>query len=111
MNASSYRGGAILFLRLFSISFVPFPFHYNECFFVHQFGKGGTAENDEASGADGRTGWEIEREAFFSTQHQTAQTETAALGWFYCDSPTAAALLLLWWGVDTVWNGFSLLNL
>ena len=29
------------FLRLFSISFVPFPFHYNECFFVHQFGKGG----------------------------------------------------------------------
>ena len=41
MNASSYRGGAILFLCLFSISFVPFPFHYNECFFVHQFGKGG----------------------------------------------------------------------
>ena len=41
LNASSYRGGAILFLRLFSISFVPFPFHYNECFFVHQFGKGG----------------------------------------------------------------------
>ncbi|MGN9098481.1 hypothetical protein, partial [Flintibacter porci] len=36
-----YRGGAIPFLRLFSISFVPFPFHYNECFFVHQFGKGG----------------------------------------------------------------------
>ena len=72
---------------------------------------GRAAENDEASGADGRTGWEIEREAFFSTRHQTAQTETAALGWFYCDSPTAAALLLLWWGVDTVWNGFSLLNL
>lgn len=41
LNASSYRGGAIPFLRLFSISFVPFPFHYNGCFFVHQFGKGG----------------------------------------------------------------------
>lgn len=24
---------------------------------------------------------------------------------------TAAALLLLWWGLDTVWNGLSLLNL
>lgn len=24
--------------------FVPFPFHYNECFSVHQFGKGGIAE-------------------------------------------------------------------
>ncbi|WP_446661438.1 hypothetical protein [Clostridioides difficile] len=36
-------------MRLFSISFVPFPFHYNECFFVHQFGKGGNllAENEK----------------------------------------------------------------
>ena len=24
---------------------------------------------------------------------------------------TAAALLLLWWGLDTVWNGLSLLSL
>ena len=62
MNASSYRGGAIPFLRLFSISFVPFPFHYNECFFVHQFGKGGRVSGgatydgyvSEISGLDDR---------------------------------------------------------
>ena len=36
----------------------------------------------------------------------------------HLDSPTwvvllmaVAALLLLWWGLDTVWNGLSLLNL
>ena len=35
----------------------------------------------------------------------------------HLDGPTwavllmAAALLLLWWGLDTVWNGLSLLNL
>ena len=36
----------------------------------------------------------------------------------YLDGPTAvvllmaaAALLLLWWGLDTIWNGLSLLNL
>lgn len=38
---------------------------------------GGAAENGEASGADERTGWEAEREAFFSARHQTAQTESA----------------------------------
>ena len=38
---------------------------------------GRTAESGEASGADERTGWEAEREAFFSAQHQTAQTESA----------------------------------
>ena len=38
---------------------------------------GRTAESGEASGADERTGWETEREAFFSVQHQTAQTESA----------------------------------
>ena len=44
-------------------------------------GAGGrTAESGEASGADGRTGWEAEREAFFSAQHQTAQTAAAAPG-------------------------------
>ena len=32
------------------------------------------AENDEASGADGRTGWETEREAFFSAQNQPARS-------------------------------------
>ena len=40
LNPSSYRGGAIPFLRLFSISFVPFPFHYNECFLSIDSGKG-----------------------------------------------------------------------
>ena len=38
---------------------------------------GGAAESGEASGADERTGWETEREAFFSARHQTAQTESA----------------------------------
>ena len=38
---------------------------------------GRTAESGEASGADERTGWEAEREAFFSARHQTAQTESA----------------------------------
>ena len=38
---------------------------------------GRTAESGEASGADERTGWETEREAFFSAQHQAAQTESA----------------------------------
>jgi len=45
---------------------------------------GRVAENDEASGTDGRTGWEAEREAFFSAQHQT---ETAVPGWSDCGSP------------------------
>ena len=48
---------------------------------------GGAAESGEASGADERTGWEAEREAFFSTQHQTAQTAAAAPGWSHMDSP------------------------
>ena len=38
---------------------------------------GRATESGEASGADGRTGWEAEREAFFSARHQTAQTESA----------------------------------
>ena len=38
---------------------------------------GRAAESGEASGADERTGWEAEREAFFSAQHQAAQTESA----------------------------------
>ena len=43
----------------------------------HESGVGGSAESGEASGADERTGWETEREAFFSAQHQNAQTESA----------------------------------
>src|SRR5699024_10529770 len=38
---------------------------------------GRVAESGEASGADERTGWETEREAFFSARHQAAQTESA----------------------------------
>lgn len=38
---------------------------------------GGTAESGEASGADERTGWETEREFFFSAQNQTSQTASA----------------------------------
>lgn len=45
------------------------------------------AESGEAPGADERTGWEAEREAFFSAQHQTAQTATAAPGWPDMDCP------------------------
>ena len=48
---------------------------------------GGVAESGEASGADERTGWETEREAFFSARHQTTQTATAAPGWSHMDSP------------------------
>ena len=45
---------------------------------------GRAAESGEASGADARTGWEAEREAFFSARHQTA---TAAPGWSDMGSP------------------------
>ena len=48
---------------------------------------GRAAESGEASGADERTGWESERVAFFSAQHQTAQTAAAASGWSHMGSP------------------------
>ena len=48
---------------------------------------GGTAESGEASGAAERTGWEAEREAFFSVRHQTAQTAAAAPGWSHMGGP------------------------
>ena len=38
---------------------------------------GRAAESAEASGADDRTGWEAEREFFFSAQNQTSQTASA----------------------------------
>lgn len=41
---------------------------------------GRAAESSEASGADERTGWEAEREAFFSAQHQSLQSASAAPG-------------------------------
>ena len=42
---------------------------------------GRAAESGEASGADERTGWEAEREAFFSAQYQTTQASSSAPGW------------------------------
>lgn len=41
---------------------------------------GWVAETNGTSGADGRTGWEAEREIFLSAQHQTAQATAAAPG-------------------------------
>ena len=40
-----------------------------------------TTGGGEASGGDDSTGWEKEREAFFSSQAQTAQTAPSGLGW------------------------------
>ena len=48
---------------------------------------GRTAESGEASGADERTGWETERETFFSARHQTAQTAATAPGWPHMGGP------------------------
>ena len=48
---------------------------------------GRATESGETSGADERTGWEAEREAFFSARHQTAQTAAAAPGWSHMDGP------------------------
>ena len=47
----------------------------------HTDADGRAAESSKASGADERTGWEAEREAFFSAQYQTTQTAPAAPGW------------------------------
>ena len=41
---------------------------------------GGTAEVATAFGSDGRTGWEKEREAFLTSQIQTAQTLSSGMG-------------------------------
>ena len=43
----------------------------------HADAAGRAAESGEASGADDRTGWETEREFFFSAQNQTSQTASA----------------------------------
>ena len=48
---------------------------------------GRAAESGEASGADERTGWEAEREAFFSAKYQTTQATSAAPGWSDMGSP------------------------
>ena len=43
----------------------------------HTDAAGRSAEDGAASGADERTGWETEREAFFSARHQATQTASA----------------------------------
>ena len=43
----------------------------------HADAAGRSAESGAASGADDRTGWEAEREAFFSAQYQTTQAASA----------------------------------
>ena len=48
---------------------------------------GGPGAGCGGSTAAAATGWEVEREAFFSARHQTAQTATAAPGWSHMDSP------------------------
>ncbi len=48
---------------------------------------GGAVESGEASGVAERTGWETEREAFFSGRHQTAQTTASAPGWSHMGGP------------------------
>ena len=53
----------------------------------HTDADGRAAESSKASGGDDRTGWEAEREAFFSARHQPSQTATAAPGWSDCGSP------------------------
>ena len=53
----------------------------------HADAAGRSAESGAASGADDRTGWEAEREAFFSAQYQTTQAASAAPGWSDVGSP------------------------
>lgn len=43
----------------------------------HTDATGRSAEDGAASGADDRTGWETEREFFFSAQNQASQTASA----------------------------------
>ena len=65
----------------------------------HADAAGQSSEDGTASGADERTGWETERETFFSARHQTAQTATTAPGWPHMGGPangggsTASALV------------------
>ena len=53
----------------------------------HTDADGRAAESGEASGADERTGWETEREAFFSARHQATQTAAATPGWSHMGGP------------------------
>ena len=53
----------------------------------HADAAGRSSESGEASGANDRTGWETERETFFSARHQTTQAASAAPGWSDMGSP------------------------
>ena len=53
----------------------------------HTDAAGRSAEDGAASGTDDRTGWETERETFFSARHQTAQTAATAPGWPHMGGP------------------------
>ena len=53
----------------------------------HTDAAGRSAEDGAASGTDDRTGWETERETFFSAQNQTAQTAATAPGWPHMGGP------------------------
>lgn len=48
---------------------------------------GGTGAGGGGDMGDTATGWEAEREAFFSARYQAAQTAAAAPGWPHMDSP------------------------
>ena len=52
---------------------------------------GRAAEADGDAGADGRTGWEPEREIFLAAQNQTSQATTAAPGWSHMGSSADGA--------------------
>ena len=68
----------------------------------HADAAGRSAESGAASGADDRTGWEAEREAFFSAQYQTTQAASATRQYSGIDlsadgdGSTASALVGLW---------------
>ena len=67
----------------------------------HADAAGQSAEGGAASGADDRTGWETERELFFSAQNQTSQTASATHQYSGIDlsanggGSTASALVVL----------------
>ena len=67
----------------------------------HANAAGRSAESGAASGADDRTGWETEREAFFSARHQATQTASATRQYSGIDlsadggGSTASALVVL----------------
>lgn len=71
---------------------------------------GRAAESGEASGTDKRTGWEAEREAFFSAQHQAAQTESPDIPWtslllgLAALALTGLVLWVVWSSLDTLWS-------